>query len=72
MERGRPPNRLPWANESFQIVEDEVYRDVEATDGCVGQPYFDRHIVTIERQLKKAGVRLALLLNALLDPSFQP
>jgi hypothetical protein len=56
-----------WANESFQIVEDELYREVEASGGYVGHLYFDRHIGTVERQLRKAGVRLALLLNSLLE-----
>lgn len=58
---------LVWANESFRIVEDDLYREVEASGGYVGQLYFDRHIGTVERQLRKAGVRLALLLNSLLD-----
>jgi len=59
---------VQWANESYQIVEDGVYREVERTGGYVGQLYFDQHIGTVERQLRKAGVRLALLLNTILDP----
>ena len=58
---------LGWANESFQIVEDAIYRDVDATGGYVGQLYFDRHVVTVERQLRKAAVRLALLLDSHLN-----
>ncbi len=59
---------LVWADESYQIVEDEVYGDVETSGGYVGQLYFDRHIVTVERQLRKGAARLALLLNSILDP----
>ncbi len=59
---------LTWADESYQIVEDEVYAGVVDSGGYVGQRYFDRHIVTVERQLRKGAVRLALLLNSILDP----
>lgn len=58
-----------WADESYQIVEREVYQGLEPDGAYIGQAYYDRHIATVERQLMKAGVRLALVLNERLDPS---
>ncbi len=60
---------LDWADESYQLVENEVYRGLDPDGAYVGQDYYDRNIATVERQLMKAGVRLALLLNHLLDPN---
>ena len=34
--------------------------------------YIDSHLPIVREQLKKAGVRLALLLNEALDPKFVP
>ena len=63
---------VAWANESYQIVEREVYADIERDGPYVGQRYYDRHIETVERQLVKGGLRLAHLLNGLLDPNYRP
>jgi len=66
-----PP--LRWADESYQIVERDLYASLGVqpgdTDGYVDQQYFDRHIGTVQTQLQKAGVRLAGLLNTLLSPA---
>lgn len=57
-----------WADESYQLVEREVYQGLDPNRAYIGQEYYDRHIATVERQLMKAGVRLALVLNDILDP----
>lgn len=55
---------IGWANESYAITEDTVY------EFPIGSPvkdeYYYRNIQTVERQLKKAGIRLANLLNEVL------
>ena len=53
-----------WANESFRIVEDHVY--VFPLSPQVEDEYYFRNIHTVEEQLKKAGMRLANLLNDVL------
>jgi hypothetical protein len=54
-----------WANESFRIVEDHVY--VFPISPEVEDEYYFRNIHSVEEQLKKAGIRLANLLNAALS-----
>lgn len=53
-----------WANESFRIVEDHVYSFPLSPQ--VEEEYYFRNIHTVEEQLKKAGIRLANLLNTAL------
>lgn len=53
-----------WAEESFQLVEREVYHGVE--DGRLAAAYVERNRYTVKRQMLKAGVRLGALLNQLL------
>lgn len=50
-----------WANESFQITENYIY-DV-GPDAEIGDDYYLTNLHTLEEQLKKAGIRLAVLLN---------
>ncbi len=50
-----------WANESFQITENYVY-DV-GPGAEIGDDYYLMNLHTLEEQLKKAGIRLAALLN---------
>lgn len=52
-----------WTEESFSIVVSSAYN---VGDGQIGQQYYDRHIRTIERRIKQAGVRLADQLDSLL------
>jgi hypothetical protein len=60
---------LAWANESFRIVEDYVYEGLTGPSGReLGPTYVQNNLPTIERQLKKAGLRLGRLLNEALDP----
>ena len=60
---------LTWANESFRIVEDYVYEGLTGPgDRELGPTYVQGNLPTIERQLKKAGLRLGQLLNEVLDP----
>jgi hypothetical protein len=58
-------NVISWANESYSITEDTVYEFPLMTD--VEDEYYYRNIQTVERQLKKAGIRLANLLNGIFD-----
>lgn len=56
-----------WATESFALMEDEAYEEVDvATEraiGCFGDEFVLRHRETTERRLKQAGFRLGALLN---------
>ena len=54
-----------WATESHKLAHSNAY-DVPK-DGRLGQDYFDKNILVIERRLSMAGVRLAALLNAIFD-----
>jgi len=54
-----------WANESFRILEDYVY--LFPLSPQVDDEYYFRNIHTVEEQLKKAGLRLANLLNEVLS-----
>ena len=54
-----------WANESLKIASASVYRDVPA-DGPppkINQNYIDDRRAVVDQQLKRAGVRLAMVLN---------
>ncbi len=57
---------LDWANEAYRIVEDYVYEGLADGGERLGSAYEATNLPTVERQLKKAGVRLGALLNAVL------
>lgn len=57
---------VTWANESYQIVERVVYRDVDR--GVVGDTYAERARYVIEERMLQAAYRLGLLLSRALDP----
>ena len=65
--RGRPTD---WANESFQIASTEIYRNrqrPEASEPVILPPDYahaEREVAAV--QLTKAGLRLAVVLNAAL------
>jgi len=59
------PNPIEWADESYSITEDTVYEFPLGSE--VKDEYYYRNIQTVERQLKKAGIRLANLLNGVFD-----
>jgi len=52
-----------WARESFQIVENDVYDHPD--NGILGEEYYRKNISTVERQLQKAGYRLARELDSI-------
>ena len=54
-------------NGTFRIVEDDVYEGLTGGGERLGSACEVRNLPTIERQLKKAGVRLGSLLNQLLS-----
>lgn len=54
-----------WANESYQLVENQVYRGI-SPGGPVDRTYLERNRYTVEQQIEKAGIRLGALLNRLL------
>ena len=60
------PSALDWANETFRIVEDYVYEGLADGGERLGIAYEATNLPTVERRLKKAGVRLGALLNAVL------
>jgi S1/P1 Nuclease len=54
-----------WANESLRVAVENVYKNVPA-DGDPpkrDQLYLDRAGPVMDKQLKKPGVRLAMVLN---------
>ena len=55
-----------WANESHQLAVSVAYK---ARDGeTVTEQYVQRATPVVEAQLKKAGIRLAAVLNQIFDP----
>ncbi|TNV78426.1 hypothetical protein FGO68_gene16199 [Halteria grandinella] len=55
-----------WADESFQIVKEEIYSDFFDGEDSVFSPsqdYIDRSKLIAERQIAKAGYRLAQVLS---------
>ncbi len=56
---------VAWATESHKLAVSNAY-DVPK-DGRIGQDYFDKNILVVERRLSVAGVRLAALLNMIFD-----
>lgn len=55
-----------WANESHQLAVGVAYK---ARDGdTLAEPYAQRATPVVEAQLKKAGIRLAAVLNQIFDP----
>jgi hypothetical protein len=71
-ERGGP---VEWTDESHAVARDEIYAELGSaarrggTDAPVvlGRAYADDHLPVVKRQLQRAGVRLALMLNRALD-----
>jgi hypothetical protein len=57
-----------WANESHRVAVDVVYRDVPADRPplTLSKEYIDRATPVVVEQLKRAGVRLAAILNSAL------
>ena len=54
-------------NGTFRIVEDDVYEGLTGGGERLGSACEVRNLPTIERQLKKDGVRLGAMLNELLS-----
>jgi hypothetical protein len=66
-----------WATESHRLAEDHAYRTpsgAEITSGdALGEDYYNDTIPIVDEQLTKAGLRLAVMLNAVYDaPSGDP
>ena len=66
---------VEWANEGHAVSRDTIYAELGGTAPVGGssvpvvlrQSYADDHLPALETQLKRAGVRLALVLNEALD-----
>lgn len=56
-----------WTNESYRLAAEQAY-DLPA-DRDLGETYYERMLPVVRRQLQKAGVRLAYMLNAIADGS---
>ena len=56
---------VAWATESHKLAVSNAY-DVPK-DGRLGQDYLDKNIPVVNDRLSMAGVRLAVLLNAVFD-----
>lgn len=67
-----------WANESFRLAKTQIYAPLNLLGhpGPTGHPlvlapdYADRNIAVVETQLRRAGVRLAAVLETSLARSF--
>ena len=54
-----------WMWESYEITG-KLYAEVDAMKSrAIGDEYYQEHIVTVERRLEQAGIRLAGVLNGL-------
>jgi hypothetical protein len=63
-------NEATWCMESYGITKNIIYKDYEPgphdlTQTSLGNAYYQRMGPIVEEQLKKAGVRLAGILNEL-------
>ena len=58
-----------WTDESRALVLDYGYPLLKDEHGCVASRYLERGRMITEMQLMKGGVRLARLLNTILQPS---
>ncbi|MFQ5583988.1 MAG: S1/P1 nuclease, partial [Calditrichia bacterium] len=54
---------VAWVNESFRLAHNHAYKIPK--DHRIGETYYEKNIAIVDEQLKKAGVRLALFLNAI-------
>ncbi len=54
-----------WATESHKLAVSNAYAIPK--DGQLGQDYLDKNIRVVNNRLSVAGVRLALLLNVIVD-----
>jgi hypothetical protein len=65
-----------WARESFEIARDHVYRlpppAAEGKPPEIDGDYMRASEAIIEKRLALAGLRLAHVLNSLLDPDYRP
>ena len=66
VERMQEGSILDWMSESRSIVRNQVY--TFNLDGYLDSSYLDHSLMIIDEQLLKAGVRLAGLLDATLNP----
>ncbi len=73
---------LGWAQDSYWVARKQVYRWTngervpfkwaEPGMDLTSENYIDSHLTVVREQLKKAGVRLAHLINTALDPKYVP
>lgn len=66
-----PLDPVPWAQESHDYARsrDIAYQYADADAAYApGAHYYERHLPDMKKRLKQAGVRLAAVLNTLLDP----
>lgn len=67
-----PDSPLDWARESFAVAKDFVYPQARRLQGAFTQADADEAWRVERRQLARAGVRLAFVLNAAADHWRQP
>ena len=75
------PDVLRWAADSYWIARKQAYRWTDGTKvpfkwsrpgmDLTRENYIDSHLPIVREQLKKGGVRLALLLGQALDPALR-
>jgi hypothetical protein len=58
---------IDWANESYQIAADVIYKNLPTETGVLPDSYGAEMLPIVNRQLKRAGVRLANVLNEILS-----
>jgi hypothetical protein len=57
---------VDWANESYAIAVDVIYKNLPSEIGALSGSYGTKMLPIVDGQLKRAGVRLAMVLNGIL------
>jgi hypothetical protein len=63
--------QIVWAWESYQISS-QLYGEIEKNETVIDEAYYNAHIPIVENRMEKAGIRLAGLLNRILDGATVP
>jgi len=58
-------NPVDWANESFDLVRNNVYVGVSGNNPNLSDSYYNANLPIVKLRLMAAGIRLATLLNAI-------
>lgn len=63
----RQSDPIQWANESYRLCSRQVYGQVSDHHNDYREPYVNRFLPVVRAQLEKSGIRLAALLNKMVE-----